>query len=352
LQKREIKITQLRSAIIWDIYYCGGLRLLSKENQICRKPMKHCPNCQTTYTDDTLRFCLQDGTPLAETADANTDMQTVSFDDTETLVSRKPPQQVVRINVPETERQDWEQTTSQSQNWERAEQPQIAAPPVAVKKSNTTSVVLATVLGMLVFFGIVGAGAWFLLQSRKNNHAAVNVSIATPTRAPVSNSANIQISNANLDANIEKPSPSPTATPLPKPTLKPQEAKAITNDVKEAVDEWKAAAENLDLDENLNQYADTVDYYNAGRVNQARVRDDKQRAFEQYDSINFKISNLKVTPDASGDKATVVFDKEWNFEGAEKYSAGKVQQQLTLGKIGGRWLITGEKDLKIYYVEK
>ncbi len=61
---------------------------------------------------------------------------------------------------------------------------------------------------------------------------------------------------------------------------------------------------------------------------------------------------MKVTPDASGEKATAVFDKEWNFEGAEKYSAGKVQQQLTLGKIGGRWLITGEKDLKTYYVEK
>jgi hypothetical protein len=30
--------------------------------------MKYCPNCQTRYTDNTLRFCLQDGAPLvAET---------------------------------------------------------------------------------------------------------------------------------------------------------------------------------------------------------------------------------------------------------------------------------------------
>lgn len=313
--------------------------------------MKHCPNCQTTYTDDTLRFCLQDGTPLVENSVANTGVPTVSFDDSETLVSRKPPQQVVRINVPETEGQSWEQT--QSQNWERSEQPRVVAPTVEAKKSNTTFVVLATVLGMLAAFGIIGAAAWFLLQSRKTNVAAVNVNIATPTRPPISNSANVQISNANL----EKPSPSPSdtppnATPIPKPTLKPNEAKAITNDVKDAVDEWKDAAENLDLDENLNQYADTVDYYNAGRVNRARVRTDKQTAFEQYDSIKFKISNIKVTPDASGEKATAVFDKEWNFEGAEKYSSGKVQQQLTFGKVGGRWLITGEKDLKTYYVEK
>jgi ketosteroid isomerase-like protein len=326
------------SVITLDIYYYDGLRLLSKENQIRRKLMKHCPNCQTTYTDDTLRFCLQDGTPLAETSGADNDMATVSFDDSETLVSRKPPQQVVRINLPETEQQ----------NRERGEQPQIAAPPVETKKSNTTFVVLATILGMLAVFGVIGATAWFLLQSRKTNVAAVNVNAAAPNRSPNSNAANIQI----LNANIEKPSPSPTATPIPKPALKPDEVKAITNNVKDTIDEWKDASENLDLDGNLNQYADTVDYYAAGRVNLARVRDDKQRAFEQYDSIKFKISNMKVTPDASGEKAIAVFDKEWSFEGAEKYSAGKVQQQLTLGKIGGRWLITGEKDLRTYYVEK
>jgi hypothetical protein len=245
-------------------------------------------------------------------------MPTVSFDDSETLVSRKPPQQVVRINVPETEQPNWQQSVSQSQNQESAEQTRVVMPPVEAKKSNTTFVVLATVLGMLVFFGIAGAGAWFLLQSRKPRVASVDVNIATPTRSPSSNSANIQILNANLDANIEKPSPSPTAAPSPKSTLKPDEVKAMTNDVKDVVDDWKDTAENLELDENLNQYADTVDYYNAGRVNRSRVRDDKQRAFEQYDSINFKISNMKVTPDASGEKATVVFVNEWNFLCAEK----------------------------------
>ncbi|MEO6588762.1 MAG: hypothetical protein ABIP06_05490, partial [Pyrinomonadaceae bacterium] len=90
----------------------------------------------------------------------------------------------------------------------------------------------------------------------------------------------------------------------------------------------------------------------AGRVSRERVRADKQRAFAQYDSIKFKISDVKVTPDATGEKATAIFDKEWNFEGAEKYSSGKVRQMLTFSKINGQWLITGEKDLKTYYVEK
>jgi ketosteroid isomerase-like protein len=312
--------------------------------------MKYCPNCQTTYTDDTLRFCLQDGAKLADVANSSTDMPTVSFDESATVVSPKPPQQVVRINVPEPE----------SQNRERAEQPRIieqprivgqprvVTQPVETRKSNTALTVLATVLGMLLLFGI--AGAWFLLKSRNHEAAAINSNVNTAplNRPAASNAANIQ----NLNANTAKPTASPIATPVAKPSLRPEDAKAVTEDVKNAVDDWVNSSENLDLDANLNQYADSVDYYIAGRINRARVRADKQRAFDQYDSINFHISNMRVTPDASGDKATAVFDKEWKFEGENKYSSGKVQQQLTLAKIGGRWLITGERDLKTYYVEK
>jgi hypothetical protein len=60
---------------------------------------------------------------------------------------------------------------------------------------------------------------------------------------------------------------------------------------------------------------------------------------------------MTVTPDASGERATAVFDKEWNFSGAEKTSAGKVKQQLQLKKVNGQWLISGERDLKVYYTE-
>lgn len=302
--------------------------------------MKYCPNCQTTYTDETLRFCLQDGTQLVEETDADSDMPTVAFDESATIVSQKPPQRVVRINVPETPPQDWEQTAQPRV----VEQPPVIAASLETKKSNTALTVLATVLGMLVLFG--GLGAWFLLKSRKTEVVVANVNSAPANRPANTNSANVQIANVNAN----KPAVSPT--PLPKPTLKPEAAKAVTNEVTDTVDEWKSASESLDLDWNLDQYADAVDYYKAGRISRSKVRADKQRAFDRFDSINFKISNMQVTPDASGEKATAVFDKEWTFEGADKRSAGKVQQQLTLGKIGGRWLITSEKDLKTYYVEK
>ena len=31
--------------------------------------MKQCPSCRTTYTDESLSFCLADGTPLTEMAE-------------------------------------------------------------------------------------------------------------------------------------------------------------------------------------------------------------------------------------------------------------------------------------------
>jgi hypothetical protein len=53
----------------------------------------------------------------------------------------------------------------------------------------------------------------------------------------------------------------------------------------------------------------------------------------------------------------VTFDKEWEFSGIDKddkdvFNAGKVNQQIILSKINGKWKIVSEKDLKVYYVDK
>jgi hypothetical protein len=292
--------------------------------------MKQCPNCQTTYADDSLQFCLQDGTPLASLPSQEA---TVAFDtESETLVVPKRVEPI-RFEPPSSYQ-------TNNANWEPS-QPVIVQQREA-KKSNTAAVVLLSVLGTILLLGIGGVGAWLYFRNSKPQ-VAVNINAAPQNRQSNSNAVN---------QNVNLATPSPAATPTAQPTLKPEEAKAITSDVKNVVDDWKDSTENLDLDTHIGQYADTVDYYKAGRVNVARVRADRSNAFAAYETININIDNVKVTPDASGEKATVVLDKEWNFEGVEKFSSGKVQQQLTFGKIGGRWLITGEKDLKIYYVDK
>lgn len=314
--------------------------------------MKHCPSCQTSYTDETLKYCLQDGTPLEESFDSGaSDMPTVAFNDdaAETIVSSRrvepfhvPVQSPLPVQPPPVQQR------------EQIEQPRIVVPPPMheTKKPKTGLTVLLTTLGILSLLALGGIGAW-LFMNDKNTEVAVNVNTGAPkTNRPLNaNLASNQDSNLNVAVNTNTaPSASPSQTPTPKATIDPEVAKAAANDVKNVVDEWKSASEDLDLDGHLSQYADTVDYYTIGKINQARVRADKQRAFETFDSIKFNISNMKVTPDATGEKATAVFDKEWSFEGAEKNSSGKVQQLLTLNKVDGIWLITGEKDLKVYYV--
>ncbi len=328
--------------------------------------MKHCPNCQTTYTDETLKFCLQDGTPLVETL--NSSMDTVSFGDEETVITSRQVERVERvepIHVPVQQSPPPQQQYQQQQ----IPPPQVVQPPIRrqtelppviethreAPRSRTGSTVALTILGTLLLLGLLG-GAWMFMRNR-DTEVAVNVNTAPPPsiNRPVNinsaaNQALNQTSNQTLNANIVSVSPTPTATPVVKPTLNPEQAKVVAEDVEGAVDEWKSSTEDLDIDAHLSQYANTVDYYRAGRVGLAQVRADKQRAYNQYNSVNLNISNMKVTPDETGNRAIAIFDKEWNFAGDRKNSSGKVQQQLTLSKVGGRWLITGEKDVKVYYI--
>ena len=304
--------------------------------------MKYCPNCQTSYTDDSLKFCLQDGTPLKESfVTADVPMETVAFDDAETIMTSR---QVESIHVPV------QQNPPPSQNWQQTAPPPVIALHPEARKSRTGLAIGLTVLGMLLVFGIAGIGALMYFRDKKTQ-VAVNINTVLPvnSRPLNANSAGNQTANQNVNADLANISPSPTATM--KPALGPEEAQNVITDVEYVLDDWEESSENLEIDRNLGNYADTVDYYNGGRVGAGKVRADKQRAFEQYDSVNFNISNLKITPDGAGDKATALFDKEWEFEGAEKSSSGKVRQQLAFSKINGKWKITGEKDLKVYYVK-
>jgi ketosteroid isomerase-like protein len=288
--------------------------------------MKICPQCQTSYTDDTLRFCLQDGTPLLDQESAG------SFGEQETVVS---PRQTEKVQAAAT--------NAQSQNWTQRNE---AILPESPKKTNTTSIVVVTALLTILAVAAGAAGVWFYLRGGKTETARNTNSKTVNVVVPNASNAN-QAQNANANANT-----TPTATPTPKPTLNPKEARNIQSDIEDAVGDWRDALENLDLDGHLSNYADTVDYYRAGKTGIGAVRADKQRAFEAYNNIDIDISNLKITPDETGEKAVAVFDKEWKFEGEGSYSSGKVRQELQFVKIAGKWRISGEKDLQVYYTNR
>ena len=304
--------------------------------------MKICPQCRTTYTDDNLRYCLQDGTNLIDAVDADTETPTVVLKKSENYDTNRNLGKI-QTDVQDSPVEDWRQN-EQINNTGRIAEP---------KSSKTLIAILATALAMLLLFA--GAiGAWFYLRTndsetvRSTNKNTINAKDkenkkVSPSPTPAQKDSANAVPTAQPTTSAE---PTKSATPLPD-----SDAEQVKKDAAAKINSWKNAAESLDLNSYMNNYAQTVDFYNKKNATVDFVRRDKQRAFSAYDDIEMKLENIRVFPDITGKKATAIFDKYWNFSGEDKRSEGKVQTQLKLAKIGGEWKITGEKDLKVYYVK-
>lgn len=263
--------------------------------------MKQCPSCRSRYTDDTLQFCLQDGTPLAAVYADN---------ETETVISARPA-----AIAPPSLRED--------------------LPLARQPRRRTGLIVFVTMLATMLIFGL--ATATYFIASRANrNTPAENVNVAV---IPANN-------------NIRS-MPTPTATITPasnrsnanaSPTPNPKD---VSREVIKTLADWEADTEALDLDALMTYYADRVDYYrNPGAVRET-IKRDKDRAFSRFDSINMEISNIRVSPGKDGNTATAEFDKSWVFEGDSR-SEGRVRSRLTFTRVNDKWLISGEQDIKVY----
>lgn len=316
--------------------------------------MKNCPKCQASFEDDALNFCLECGTALNTGRAQNYPNLN---DETPTVIrsANVQPTQVIPIPVETFENQG---TTNQNQfgaqnygnqtsgsNYQTPPNYQTNQIPPAVEPASRRSilpVVLLTFFGTTILLGAVATGAYFYLNPPKKVAVVENKNVEKPV---VANNA------SPTPTATPKPSPTPTATPAP--TLPLETVEKITEEAKDTLNAWESASENHDLEKHIGFYGDTLEYYYKSKnVPVSKVREDRAKAYQTFnDNIEVDLSNFKVTPDASGNKAIVVFDKEWNFEGT-KYSSGKVQQQITLTRIQGEWKITGEKDLKIYYADK
>ena len=154
--------------------------------------MKQCPTCRTTYTDETLRFCLADGGVLF---DLGTEAETVA-------------RHGVRIDVGP---------------------PSYATIPAAGEQSRAKSspvlkiVVAVLVLGFLGLLGLGVAGAIFYFNSGGKTPVAVvsptPTPSSTPTRTPSPSPTpdedqQLEEEMANLKKQLEDAlNPSPTKTP-------------------------------------------------------------------------------------------------------------------------------------------
>ena len=153
--------------------------------------MKRCPFCRTTYTDDSLRYCLADGAELIS-----------GRHEEETVVKRR--NEPVRVTIPSNEL--------------HGPSPERRQPP----RSSIGKIVAIVAAASIILFVVVIAIGALIYFSAKSGDAAVNKTIianTTPTpdvekqrlqdeMANVQRKLDEQQKNANRPANVQTfPSP-------------------------------------------------------------------------------------------------------------------------------------------------
>lgn len=236
--------------------------------------MKRCPTCNRSYDDETLSFCLEDGTPLIRDSASRADSQ-------ETLVTPSPsvPPRETSSGLPVT------QAYSQLPGKATVNVPQFNvpvaqgySPPTKQRRTWPWIVAILAILFLLI--------------------AAVVMAIVIPPM--------LQASNSNND-NRPQPTPTrPISTPTPTPDASPTELEGIPDDEDEVrsqltklEEEWTEA--NIKGDKEALERILAEDYVGGADSHTKREYIDKLTPDPAVKS--WELSDLTVEQD--GDRATV-----------------------------------------------
>ncbi len=266
--------------------------------------MKKCPTCSRTYSDETLSFCLDDGSLLSASIHSE---PTIAFSR-----SFETPTQTANRSIPE-------------------------------KKRRNVAGLVIVILAVLI------AGSTVALYYESLNRGG-STAVPIPSR-----NAQIPIPPANLPVptgdvmGTNPPTQARSGTPsaeVQSPTTTDTES-AISR----AVGDWRENLRDKRLDGHMRLYADRLEtYFRKSDVSSSFVRSDVSRLFQKYDSFNIEISNLRISGTPGGD-AVATFDSDFRFVGTKTH-AGKVHSELRWRNINGEWKIVSQRDLRTYFLRK
>jgi hypothetical protein len=311
--------------------------------------MKTCPVCHSTYADDSLRFCLQDGATL-ESARSS------SSDDFKTLVL--PENSTGGADLPRTEILDDAaagatlgrvQPADTSRHRPRDTKPVTEQMgQTGPKPRSTAAVVGLTIVATIALLALGGLTAWLLLRDKKDAPAPGDNQAAEANTARVLDNRNSAQPNMNTrstaNANATPlASPASSATPAPTPNASVEEAQ-----VRAALNGWLSSLKMRDIDRYMGYYANVLEaYYLSRNTSVERVRADKERAFAKYSTIEVWLSDVRVQVNASGKRAVATFNKSYRFSGpgVNPFTGSGPNRFTWVKSSGGAWLITGEEDL-------
>jgi len=134
--------------------------------------------------------------------------------------------------------------------------------------------------------------------------------------------------------------------------VRPHDFKAENESAIRAVlDNYAAAVRTRDVERVAECYASRLDsFYLLRDVPRERALQEIARAwFTKYDSVaKLSITNVRFK-DLTKQRASVEFDKEWDFRGVKDYS-GSERQEMGFVKEAGQWRIASEIELRVDWV--
>jgi hypothetical protein len=268
--------------------------------------MKICPKCNSSYSDETLNFCLTDGVALVvEEALAEHISTERSWHDAETLVDSR---------LPATENPH---RTASSENSPTMANIHAGTTTFQTKKSATP---VYAILGVLLVAVLAAGSFWWF---SRNQGASVPA-----------------VSSENKPATPNKPAAQLTA----------QQENLLKTEIADFLNSWRETNEKKDIDAHIAHYAELLKvYYSDSNKDKNHVRADRLRAYQRYEMISMQLDKMKIVPEST-EAATVTFDKTWTMKNPQRTSTGSVQQEIHVVKIKGKWLIDAEKDVKVYYI--
>jgi hypothetical protein len=168
--------------------------------------MKSCPTCNRTYTDASLNFCLEDGTPLTMSAaggaapgfDPNATIRYTDPRDT------KPPAAEVHQSSPPANYGIATPLATHGSQFGQQQQSTMSGPGQQAKKSNA----VWWLLGGVLVLGVVVVGAAIMILALVNMGSNSN---ANSNRA----NANSRMANRNANTNSANVSNANSSAPLP-----------------------------------------------------------------------------------------------------------------------------------------
>jgi len=167
--------------------------------------MKRCPTCDRTYTDPSLNFCLEDGTPLATDAPAFDPNATVRYPSARDT-AEPPPTEIYRPEpAVTTPRRKTPVPTPRPPAPAPAPPPQWTPGPTGAPPPRKKSNAIWWIVGGLITLIVVGAGFVVLLialASLSTNTNNANANGRNDNRnANVTTNANTNNANANANTN-------------------------------------------------------------------------------------------------------------------------------------------------------